>query len=97
MRLYHDRLHLYIEEMMAKYYGMNGIGILFYFIASVVGIVDKYSERNGGYTAIFKLGPRRGDAAEMAIVKLIGEGEEKKAVKEEKKAPKAEAEEKAAE
>ena len=57
----------------------------------------KYSERNGGYTAIFKLGPRRGDAAEMAIVKLIGEGEEKKAVKEEKKAPKAEAEEKAAE
>ena len=60
-------------------------------------IAPKYSERNGGYTAIFKLGPRRGDAAEMVIVKLIGEGEEKKAVKEEKKAPKAEAEEKAAE
>ena len=56
-----------------------------------------YENRAGGYTQIFKLGPRRGDAAEMAIVKLIGEGEEKKAVKEEKKAPKAEAEEKAAE
>ena len=30
-----------------------------------------YAERNGGYTQIFKLGPRRGDGAEMAIVKLI--------------------------
>ena len=30
-----------------------------------------YAERNGGYTQIFKLGPRRGDNAEMAIVKLI--------------------------
>ena len=30
-----------------------------------------YAERNGGYTQIFKLGARRGDGAEMAIVKLI--------------------------
>ena len=30
-----------------------------------------YAERNGGYTQIYKLGPRRGDGAEMAIVKLI--------------------------
>ena len=30
-----------------------------------------YADRNGGYTQIFKLGPRRGDGAEMAIVKLI--------------------------
>ena len=34
-------------------------------------IAPKYAERNGGYTQIFKTGPRRGDAAEMAIVKLI--------------------------
>ena len=32
-----------------------------------------YADRNGGYTQIFKMGPRRGDAAEMAIVKLIAE------------------------
>ena len=30
-----------------------------------------YAERNGGYTQVYKLGPRRGDGAEMAIVKLI--------------------------
>ena len=34
-------------------------------------IAPAYSDRNGGYTAIYKLGPRRVDAAEMAIVKLI--------------------------
>ena len=36
-------------------------------------IAPKYAERQGGYTQIFKTGPRRGDAAEMAIVKLIAE------------------------
>ena len=34
-------------------------------------IAPKYENRQGGYTQIFKLGARRGDAAEMAIVKLI--------------------------
>ena len=57
-------------------------------------LAPMYADRNGGYTQIFKLGPRRGDGAEMAIVKLIDYKKpvaDKKAAKAAEKKAKAEA------
>ena len=51
-------------------------------------ISARFADRPGGYTRILKLGPRRGDHAEMAIVELIG-SEPKFAPAEEKKEKKA--------
>ena len=58
-----------------------------------------YADRNGGYTQIFKMGPRRGDGAEIAVIKMIDYVKEpvvvdekaaKKAAKEAEKAADAE-------
>ena len=34
-------------------------------------IAPKYADRNGGYTRIIKIGPRRGDGAEEVIIELV--------------------------
>ena len=34
-------------------------------------IAPKYAERQGGYTRIYRVGPRRGDGAEMAVIELV--------------------------
>jgi ribosomal protein L17 len=40
-------------------------------------VAPEYADKNGGYVQIYKLGPRRGDGAEMALIRLV-ETEEKK-------------------
>lgn len=58
-------------------------------------IVEKVGDRPGGYTRVIKLGSRKGDAAEIAILELVDynevmkeKGEEKKEQKQAKKAKK---------
>ena len=51
----------------AKLRSRDAVKQLFDVVAPV------YAERNGGYTRIYKLGFRRGDAAEMCLIQLVKE------------------------
>ncbi len=51
-------------------------------------IAPLYADVNGGYTAVYKLGPRRGDGAEMAVIKLLNADSIYKVVVEDEKAAK---------
>jgi len=60
----------YRRQAIAKIRSTEAVAILFN------EKVDQFMDRQGGYTRIYKMGPRIGDAAEMGLIELIAADDE---------------------
>ncbi|MCD6246434.1 50S ribosomal protein L17 [candidate division WOR-3 bacterium] len=70
------------REVYSKVHSRDIVKILFDEVA------PKFADKEGGYTRITKIGFRKGDGAETALIELLLEKEEKKPKKTEKKSAK---------
>ncbi|NLC68265.1 MAG: 50S ribosomal protein L17 [Clostridiaceae bacterium] len=67
-----SRLHARRQIMKWVYRVKDGDGKRINVVNKLFNdIAPKYKDRNGGYTRILKIGPRRGDSAQMVILELV--------------------------